>query len=499
MTDRPITASMLYDYIQCPHRVTLDLFGNLAERDDVNPFIQLLWERGNAFEREVMAKVDVPFIDLRNGADNERQHLTTEAILAREPLIYGGRLAAKGFVGEPDLLRLVDNGYVPGDIKSGAGVEGASEDSDGKPKKHYAVQLGFYSDILKRLKLLGEGNPFIWDINGREIIYELNRPRGPKTPKTMMEEYYDTLKEVQDIVSRMLTTSPAMSSTCKLCHWYTVCSKFLISTDDLTLIPELGRDKRDKLKHHFTNVMALANADLTAFCTGPKSSIPGIGYDSLLRFQKRAQLQKQPNAQPYFISDLSLPPNELELFFDVETDPMRDNFCYLHGFIERRQSDPTKERYVFFLAEQPTIEAERNAFRQSWEYLMKSNPTAIYFYSHYEKTTLRHLATRYPEIATVQNVEDLFSTNYSVDLFQEVVRSKMVWPTHDHSIKTIALFLGFKWRDPEPSGAASVLWYHNWVDTGDDTIRQRILEYNEDDCIAMRVLINAIRQLLSHG
>ncbi len=34
-----------------------------------------------------------------------------------------------------------------GDIKSGAGFEGVSEESDGKPKKHYAVQLGLSTYI----------------------------------------------------------------------------------------------------------------------------------------------------------------------------------------------------------------------------------------------------------------------------------------------------------------------------------------------------------------
>jgi len=42
-----ITASMLYNYVQCPHRVYLDLFGSQAERDPVSPFVELLWEKGS--------------------------------------------------------------------------------------------------------------------------------------------------------------------------------------------------------------------------------------------------------------------------------------------------------------------------------------------------------------------------------------------------------------------------------------------------------------------
>ena len=29
-------------------------------------------------------------------------------------------------------------------------------------------------------------------------------------------------------------------------------------------------------------------------------------------------------------------------------------------------------------------------------------------------------------------------------------------------------------------------WYHRWVETGDSAILKRILDYNEDDCIAVK-------------
>ena len=46
-----VTASMLYDLVACPHRVTMDLFADPAQRDEPNPFVQLLWEKGSLRER----------------------------------------------------------------------------------------------------------------------------------------------------------------------------------------------------------------------------------------------------------------------------------------------------------------------------------------------------------------------------------------------------------------------------------------------------------------
>jgi hypothetical protein len=46
-----------------------------------------------------------------------------------------------------------------------------------------------------------------------------------------------------------------------------------------------------------------------------------------------------------------------------------------------------------------------------------------------------------------------------------------------------------------PSGAASIEWFDQWVKTQDPKIKQRILDYNEDDCVAMRVLLDAMRTM----
>jgi hypothetical protein len=70
------------------------------------------------------------------------------------------------------LLRKDGTGYIAGDIKSGAREEGGSDDSDSKPKKHYAVQLALYTDILKRLDRSTSRRGFIWDIHGDEVIYD---------------------------------------------------------------------------------------------------------------------------------------------------------------------------------------------------------------------------------------------------------------------------------------------------------------------------------------
>lgn len=492
-----VTASMLYDFVQCPHRVTLDLFGDPDGRDTVSAFVELLWERGNAFEAEVIRSTEEPFLNLREEPPSERLRLTSEAMAAGEPLIYAGRIVADDLLGEPDLLRLQGNGYVPGDIKSGAGTERGSEDDNRKPKRHYAVQLALYADILRRRECMGNGHPFVWDIHGEELAYDLDSSRGPRIMASMWDEYQDALEATRAIASGGTTTSGALAGSCKQCHWRSTCKLQLEATDDLTLIPELGRSTRDKLIGVFGTVGELAASELEPLIRGTKTTIKGVGAKLLTRLRARACLQKVGDPQPYFVEHVLLPNDRLELFFDVETDPMR-GLCYLHGFVERVGSDPKSERYVPFMAEEPSAEAEEDAFAEAWEYVESSSPSALFYYSPYERTTWLQLAERYPGVATPGQVADLFGAAPAFDLYHGLVRSKMIWPTHGLGIKDVAAFLGFDWRDVEPSGAASIQWYHEWVNSGATELRQRILDYNEDDCVAMRVLADFVRGLMVH-
>jgi predicted RecB family nuclease len=485
-----ITASTLYDLVQCPQRVALDAFGDPAERDEINPFVRLLWERGTVFERDTIAKLQLPFTDLSKVDEADRERLTLEAMRRGDPLIYGGFISAENLFGMPDLLRKEIGGYVPGDIKSGRGKDGGDDDHDGKPKLHYAVQLALYVDILERLNLSAGRRAFVWDIQGDEVGYDFTALPG----QNLWDEYEGALSEARSIHSRQLVPLPGYASVCKLCHWNTFCIEWLTAADDLTLIPFLSRSDRDVMAESIPTIAVLAEINPDGFIRGKKTVFPGIGADRLRLLQARAALLKAPLPKPYLREPVILDLFPFELFFDVEVDPLR-GICYLHGFVERQNEENSTERYVSFFAEEPTPAAECHAFAAALDYLATRGDAAIYYYSKYERTIYRKLQQKYPNICTPEDVERLFEPPCAIDLYGDVVLKATEWPTRDHSIKTIAKCLGFAWRDTHPSGAASVEWFDRWCRQRHPEIRQRILEYNEDDCRATRVLLDGIRNL----
>ena len=287
----------------------------------------------------------------------------------------------------------------------------------------------------------------------------------------------------------------AYGGVCNLCHWYNACLSRLSAADDLTLIPELGRSRRDTMRSEVSTIHDFAAAIPEEYVMGAKTAFRGIGPATLAKLHARAKLIATGNkAQPYLREPVNFPPSDRELFFDIETDPLRD-ICYLHGFVERASGNNEGERYVSFFAGEPTVEAEKQAFAEAWAYIQEQTPCIIYYYSKYERTVYRKLREKCPEICSEEQLEALFDPTRAIDLYFDVVLRASEWPTKDYSIKTLAKYLGFHWRDTHPSGAASIEWFHEWVESGDPGVRQRILDYNEDDCRATRVLRDGIAAL----
>jgi predicted RecB family nuclease len=490
-----ITASQLYSFLTCPHRVAMDAAGDPADRDAVSPFVQLLWERGTAHEHELVAGIGAPFVDLSALKGDAKEAATREAIARGDPLIYSGRLSVHELLGEPDLLRREHGGYVAIDIKSGAGREGADTEGEGRLRREYGVQLALYTDILERMGLAAGRYGYILDVHRTEVRYDLNVPLGVRSP-SVWETYLRTRAAMQVVLAAPAESRPALGSPCKQCVWRSACFRSLKRMRDLTLLPELGRAKRDALVAEFPTLVELAAADPAHYCNGEKTDFPGIGAGTLKKLQRRAALQLAPEAGPCLTRAIEWPQAASILFFDIETDPMR-GLCYLHGFVirETRADGTVDERFEGIFIRDLSEQAERDAFVAAMQLFRQHASALVVHYSKYERTEYRRLAAKYPDVASPDEIEALFAEPRALDLYSDVVRSGSEWPTHDFSIKSLAKYCGFNWRDVDPSGASSIEWFDQWARTGNPLMRQRLLDYNEDDCRAMRVVWDRMRLL----
>lgn len=488
-----VTPSILQAHLDCEHRTWMDAFGDQNQKRAISAFQQMLFDEGLLHERRLVDEAGrgTAVVDLSELRREAKDAATRDWIAKGAPLIYQGRLAAGTLVGEPDLLRREGVGYVPIDIKSGAALE-----DDGSPKLKYGVQIALYVELLEANGTAAGAYGYIWDRHGHEIRYDVDAPITENPPVTLRSEYQRLRAAVEPVLDGRRRTEPAAGACCKPCVWKPCCHEELEQRDDLTLLSELGRSKRAALRDAFPTVQALASADLGPYLKKKGSPFPRIGADTLKTLQAKARLAKDPNPEPFFREAFALPTADVELFFDIEDCTLRD-IVYLHGFVIRETGSKGKESFLGIFAEGVDADAERGAFAQAIE-VFRSFPSApVVHFSMHERTKYRELQRRYPDVCSAAEVEALFQEGRAVDLYKAAQKS--IWPTRENSVKALAQYCGFEWRDENPSGAASVEWFHRYVTEGDEALKQRILDYNEDDCRAMRVVLDRMRGMGVRG
>ena len=341
-----ISATNLYSYTQCPHRIWRETHDDPALKDSPNEFVQLLWNQGIQYERELISqqKLKIPILDLSNVPLDERFSKTVEAIKNKVPYIYQGYLEVDDLVGKPDLLELQGNGeYIPIDIKSAMGCkDGGSDEEDPKLKKTYAVQLALYVDALIRLGFTHSKVGKIWDSKEIIVEYNLEEPQGKVNKQTWWELYQEVLVRTREILEKKLVTESALSSVCKMCEWYRDCKKQCLSRDDLSLIHEIGRSRKSDFTQIAKTVAELASIKTENYLDSKgKTGVKGVGEKTLLKMHRRAKLLANKEKEPIVLEKYFLPEKPLELFFDIETDPTQD-IVYLHGIVERNRNGEKK-------------------------------------------------------------------------------------------------------------------------------------------------------------
>ncbi|MBI3621787.1 MAG: TM0106 family RecB-like putative nuclease [Nitrospirae bacterium] len=354
--------------------------------------------------------------------------------------------------------------YEPIDIKAGRGWEERDGEVTGF-KTHYAYQMMFYRDLLQAIQ--GYAPPTARIINVDQEIEEFD-------PAEFEDEYRSAKAEVERLVAGEEQSEPVLGSHCAQCEWFGRCRDWADATDDPTKVFFIGRTKFGLKQAGVRTVAELSRIDVQKHLA-PPFKIPRMGKATLERARRRAQvvLKGEPEIRPGY----AFPEAGTAVYFDIEDDPTRA-VTYLYGLLEVAGTQTPRFRY--FLAEHP--DAEERAVREFWDYLAQREDAVYYVYSHKERTTLRRLMEKY---GLEQRVFERY-VQAEYDLYQKLVVDYSDWPTYSYGIKQIAKQVGFAWRDVDPSGVNSIVWYNDFLsDPSRREVMTRILEYNEDDCRAM--------------
>jgi predicted RecB family nuclease len=68
---------------------------------------------------------------------------------------------------------------------------------------------------------------------------------------------------------------------------------------------------------------------------------------------------------------------------------------------------------------------------------------------------------------------------------KEEVKQRPYFPVTSYSIKAVASVCGFNWSQDDVDGLSAQLLYLDWLTSGDDSIIEKVQQYNREDVLAM--------------
>ena len=313
-------------------------------------------------------------------------------------------------------------------------------------------------------------------------------------------------------------TTPFWHKECDECAYAAGCRGILEERNDVSLVRSSSFDEQVLLReagiatrHDLAQLnpeLARRSRQIIMDPAAPldPSVVLGRGVDQLDELIYRARVFTAGTfLRKVDISHVACPTGDVEIDVDMES---YDDVTYLWGARVRAPGvEGVSEGYVSFghftanLAPQ-----EGSIFDEFWswfEQIRKWCSTrglqfrAYCFFASAENGAMRQALDRGAS-SSRDDVESFIASPDWVDLHEIVKR--VIQTDGPLGLKVVAPAAGFNWRDDDPGGENSMAWFEEAL-AGDVSSRQRILDYNEDDCAATAALrdwLNGAARQLPH-
>ncbi len=309
-------------------------------------------------------------------------------------------------------------------------------------------------------------------------------------------------------------TTPYWHRDCPDCPYASHCEDQLERVDDVSLVRFTSFDQQLLLREHGVETRAqLARLDpeiarrarhttINPLEAHRAEEVLGRSIDKLddLIYRARAR-ERASSLRIVSPRDVGCPTADVEVDVDMES---YDDTTYLWGAVVTLNvpTDGVTAGYRSFVEwTDLTPNAETRIFGEFWSWLseirehcrVQGRSFAAYCFWAAAEDGAMNRAVANPS-ADAPPIDELLAFRRAdppawIDLHE--LAKRQIQTEGPLGLKQLAMAAGFHWRDANPSGEASMVWYE--VASRDDApaalaSRERIVAYNEDDCRATKAL-----------
>ena len=276
--------------------------------------------------------------------------------------------------------------------------------------------------------------------------------------------------------------SLALNRHSDICEFKQLCRAKAVEADNLTLLK--GMPPKEVTHQNSRGIFSIKQLSYT------------------FRLRRPSRRQKQQFRHNFALQALALRENKIhvlgepiltlprtQVYFDIEGLPDRGVYYLVGVLIVTEQS----HQYHCLWSDDENNQV--SIFTEFVTLLSELSDWRLFHYGNYEVNALRRMLLRLPE-SCQQTLRAMLANCINV---LSIVSSHVYFPTMSNSLKDVAGFLGFRWTSAEASGLKSVVWREQWEEAGDARLKEKLRDYNRDDCSALRVVTEFIASITARG
>lgn len=266
-----------------------------------------------------------------------------------------------------------------------------------------------------------------------------------------------------------------LNKHCAMCQFRAPCEAKAIAEDDLSLLHRMT----PKLRRRYEK-KGIFTVNQLSYVFRPRKNRKTPRH-AAAHFNVELQALALRKKKTYVHEEPRLSRHPVELFLDMEGVPDRR----LHYLIGLLVVDHRRAKYQPYWAD--SAQNEREIWRAFVAAVKRYPDAPIYHYGSYERKAIADLADRHGHGAS--GLEQRL-VNLSAFVFGNIY-----FPVRSNTLKEIGRFLGAQWTSVDASGLQSLVWRHEWERSQERKHKNLLVQYNEDDCRALKLLADSITRI----
>ena len=290
------------------------------------------------------------------------------------------------------------------------------------------------------------------------------------------------LRDLKEMTSAEPPPKLMLNDHCQVCEFRQRCHAQAVQEDNLSLLRGMGQKEIKAC-----NQRGIFSVTQLSYTFRPKRLRKRTAPQTI-KHNYALQARAIRDNSIYVAQRPLLPSPRTSAYLDVEGDS-QNAFYYLIGL---NISDGTSCQQHSLWANKK--EDERLIWTTFLSVLGSLEDFTIYHYGSYEVRFFKKMSQLYGGDATLL-------TNIKSRMFNvlSVTYNHIYFPVYSNGLKAIATWLNFQWSATNASGQQCLVWHNDWNRSGDEVVKETIVKYNQDDCMALATIVGAVQSICDNS